>query len=161
MSSAFVSNLTYTRKIGDAPDADVPIEDVEAFVVELRPLDAGDRAAIRDVLAMEVEAGAEAAGVVQAHFGTIEILTVEKAIVSWTLTPGPSRATISRLRPDVLEAIREQTAWGKIPELAPAEEADKAAERQASELELDELRDGEEAGRVPPTSSAGDAGDAS
>lgn len=154
MSSAFVSNLTYTRKIGNAPDADVKIEDVESFVVELRPLDAGDRAAIRDSLAMELDAQGEAASV-QARLGTIEILTVEKAVVDWTLTPGPSRATIGRLRPDVLEAIRDQTAWGKIPVPKPAEEADKAAERQPAGRELDELRRGdEEAEPVPPTADA-------
>lgn len=159
MESPFTSTLTYTRKFGDAPDSDVKIEELEPFVVEFRPLDAGDRAAIRDSLAMEVSEDESVS--LEARLGTIELLTVERAVVSWTLTPAPTREVLRRLRPDVLEALREATSFGRAPAPKPAQEADEAAERQRAALEADELRGDEQAGRVPLASSAGDAGDGS
>jgi hypothetical protein len=164
MGSAFVSPQTYTRTIGETPDAHGYVEGVDPFQVELRPLDAGDRAKIRDALALEREDGATGLAL-----GTLELLHVRQAVVSWTLPAAPTPATIGRLRPDVLEAIRELVSWGVEQEHAtkaegdaapaPSAEAREAAERQRVELEADELRDGEPEGRVPLASSAGGAGD--
>jgi hypothetical protein len=73
---------------------------------------------------------------------------------------------VERLRPDVLEAIREHVSYGEIPpapptyaerleleHARPSAEAAEAAERHLAELEDDELRAGERAGSIPPTSS--------
>ena len=170
MSSAFVSPQTYTRTIGDSPDAHGYVEGVDPFEVELRPLDAGDRARIRDALAMEREDGATGLAL-----GFVELLSVRQAVVSWTLPEAATPATIGRLRPDVMEAIRELVSWGTIPEAPPTKaerdaatatkqsaEAREADARQRADLLEDELRNGElteeEATRLPLPSSAGAAG---
>lgn len=151
--SAFVDTSTYTRVIGNAGDAHSYIADVDRFEVELRPLDSGDRAKVRDGLALR-EDGASA-------LGTVELLSVRAALISWTL-PGSPGTMLERLRPDVLEAIREHVAYGKEPpapltkaELdaqparATSAEAFEAAARQRADLEADELREGEEPAVVP------------
>lgn len=156
MGSAFVQNSTYTRVIGEADDAHSYLEGVDRFEVELRPLDAGDRAKIRDGLAMERPDGNGGFAL-----GTVELLHVRAAIVSWTLAGSPA-AMVERLMPEVLEAIREHVSYGRIPETpktkaeldaaSPAPLSAEAAEatvRQRADLEADELRDGELEGRVP------------
>jgi hypothetical protein len=157
VGSAFTDEGTYARVIGDSPDAHGYVPGVDPFEVELRPLDAGDRVKIRDALAMEREDGA--AGLA---LGTSEILHVRQAVVSWTLGITATPATIGRLKPSVLEAIRELVSWGEIPETPPtwaerqgakqaplSAEAREAAARQLTALEDDELRDGEAPGAVP------------
>lgn len=160
MTSPFVDNSTYRRVIGEADDAHSYLEGVDRFEVELRPLDAGDRAKIRDGLAMEREDGN--AGMA---LGTVELLHVRAAIVSWTLNGMPG-SMVARLRPAVLEAIREHVSYGTVPETPPTKaerdaaapapvsaEAREAAERQRADLEHDHLREGEHEGRVPLASS--------
>lgn len=163
MGSAFVSPQTYTRTIGDTPDAHGYVEGVDPFDVELRPLDAGDRAKVRDSLAMEREDGATGLAL-----GTLELLHVRQAVVSWSLPEAATPTTIDRLRPDVLEAIRELVAWGVVPEhptkaerdakRKPSAGATEAAARQRADLEADELRDEEAPGKLPLESSSDDAG---
>lgn len=157
MSSPFADADTYTRIVGDSPDAHGYVAGIEPFEVELRPLDAGDRAKVRDALAMQREDGAAGAAL-----GTIELLTVRQALVSWTAPAPQTSAAIERLKPDVLEAIRTLIAWGAVPPVPPTKaEQDAAAARRESvgdsehaagrlaTLEHDELREDEAPGSVP------------
>jgi hypothetical protein len=170
VSAAFVDNSTYERVIGDTPTTRTfTSPDVERFEVELSPLDAGDRAKIRDALAIEAATTATP-GIA---LGTAwRSCTCGKPSSPGRSAIAPTPATIDRLKPAALEAIRGLIAWGTIPPTPPtkAEQdatpppsssagAREATERHIAALEDDELRDEEPEGRVPLASSAGGAGD--
>jgi hypothetical protein len=77
--------------------------------VELRQLDAGAQAEIQDTLvvrlAQEAGQGEDVDVDVQAKMGTLKLITVEKAIVRWTLPVDVTPAVIRQLHPKVLEQI--------------------------------------------------------
>lgn len=148
MGSAFVSTSSYSRTI------EVP--GVDPFTVELRVLNSGHRAALRDALSLEF--GTDDATELKAKMGTMELMTVHAALVSWSLDVSVSRATVEQLKPEVLEAIRDRVAWGRHPDDEPELEAGEAAEGQREGLEESELRPEEAPGTVPlPSSASGDA----
>lgn len=99
---------------------DVPLEhEGEKATVTLRPLDAGDRAELQDTMRMELaaEEGSDEGRITpEMKMGSMRMLTVERAVVSWTLPgPGPTRASVRSLHPDVFEKIFESVQWGKRP----------------------------------------------
>lgn len=102
--SFFISNETYKRTITD------PVSGEEAEV-ELRPLNAGDRAALEDTIRMEAGDSNP-----QVLLGTMRRLTVERALVGWSLEVSPTPETIKSLNPDVFEQIFEHVNMGGVTE---------------------------------------------
>lgn len=90
--SFFIKNETYKVTITH-PDTE------ETAEVELRPLNAGDTAAFSDTIAMTM--GEEPS----IRLGSLRLMMVERAVVSWSLEVAPSRSTIERLDPRVFEQI--------------------------------------------------------
>jgi hypothetical protein len=72
----------------------------ETATVTLRPLTAGDLAAIYD--SSTVSAVSTMSGV-----GTLKLVMCQRAIVSWTLEGNPTMAKLRALKPKVLDAIFE------------------------------------------------------
>jgi hypothetical protein len=118
MSGWFVPGETYRRELRH------PDSGEESYVV-LRPLNAGDRAELEDTVQIEAgeqrEDGEEAVPRTTVRMGLMKLLTVERAVVEWGLPVSPTRETIRRLDPEVLDAIFALVSFGGIPE---EEEAD-------------------------------------
>jgi hypothetical protein len=117
----FVTHETYTRtvKLGESE-----------WQVTLRPLSAGDRAAIQDLT--RVSSGGEDVGL---QLGTMQMLTVTRAVVTWTLPQPPTAETIAALHPDLFEQIFELTSFGEIPAEEGAAAADPLAESSSGSSE--------------------------
>jgi hypothetical protein len=119
---------TYTREIEHGK---------EKATVTMRPLDAGDRAELSEIRLMLAEGGDE--GILSA--GRIKILTVAKAIVSWTIpSPNsepfePTEQNIRTLEPDVFEQLFDHVSFG-TPE---AEKIEADLEAEATEVPDDPL----------------------
>ena len=77
--------------------------------VMLRRLNAGDQAAIQDMLRMSVDEGDT-----QLAMGSMRLLTVRRAVVSWDFGPC-SEETIAQLEPDVFEQIFSAVEIGTPP----------------------------------------------
>jgi hypothetical protein len=109
MPDWFAPTELYTRtiKLGD-----------EEATVTLRVLDSGVKAELEDSVRMHVSEGpdGEAQTGAEVLVGTMKLLTVERAVVSWTI-PGaePTPATIRRLHPEVTEAIFKLCSFDGIP----------------------------------------------
>lgn len=97
----FVDEQTYKREITDPTG--------EKSWVELRPLNAGDRAMLEDSVALSE-------GDVSVKMGTMRLMTMERAIVNWGLSLSPTRSTIEALHPEVFEQIFNYVSFGEIPE---------------------------------------------
>lgn len=102
--SFFTKTDTYRITITD-PDSQ------ETAEVELRPLNAGDQAMFSDTIAMT---GDQEPSV---RLGSLRLLMVERAIVSWTLDVSPTRASIEQLTIPVFEQIFEAVNAGESPPL--------------------------------------------
>lgn len=108
----FVSTDTYRADIyrpmkrpGD------PVDDVVGWV-ELRPLNAGDRAEFNELkIASDGDAGIDV--------GLIQLLMVDRALVSWSFERTKSVETIRVLDPDVFDQIWGHVSMGN-PTLADA-----------------------------------------
>lgn len=125
MSDWFVERTTYDRKIVNRAGAESS--------VTMRPLNAGDQAEFNEIqLLSDGEGGGE--GVVRP--GRIKILTVERAVVSWTIPgPGPTAETIAQLDPFVFEQLFELASFGNPPEGEGSEAWQKAqAAREGGEV---------------------------
>jgi hypothetical protein len=124
-SGWFVRAETYDRDIYD-PDSPVvkdahgePVKDDHDVIVHerqgkvtLRPLNSGDRTELEDNVRMEV--GNEEA-TPQMLLGTMRRMTVERAIVGWTLEEDVNTMTIRRLNPGVFEQIFAAITFGNVP----------------------------------------------
>ena len=107
MPSWFVQRETYDRKII------YPGTDDEASVT-MRPLNAGDRAEFNEIRLLSDGAGG---GEAQMQPGRMQLLTVERAVVSWTIPgPGPSAETIQQLDPRVFDQLYELVSFGNPPD---------------------------------------------
>jgi hypothetical protein len=84
--------------------------------IELRPLMAGDRADLQDAVRFGVtdEEGDET-GATELRVGTMRLLTVTRALVSWTLPKAISLSSVRALHPDVFSQIYDEVSWGEIP----------------------------------------------
>src|SRR3954462_2543813 len=103
----FVERETYTRKIID-PESKKEAE------VTMRPLNAGDRAEFNEIrLLSDGEGGGEG----QLQPGRMQLLAVERAVVTWTIPgPGPTAETIAQLDPRVFDQLYELVSFGNPPE---------------------------------------------
>lgn len=113
----FSDGETYNRDIRVArgvPGTPEYKERVEK--VELRPLMAGDRADLQDAvrIAMADDEGEETGGT-ELRMGTMRILTVAKAIVSWSLPQAPTVSTVRALTDEVFNKIYDEVSWGEVP----------------------------------------------
>jgi len=138
--SPFAQTGTYDRLVGESPDAHAYVEGIDPFTVTFRVLNAGDRAVLRDKLALEF--GEEEGSGVTARLGMLELVTVQRAVVRWNVSPAASPATIAKLQPNVLEELQKLTAFGEIPE-------HKTHAEQLAELEAAEAAEGQEAEEEP------------
>ena len=109
---------TYTETFED-PDGGS-----ETLEVELRVLNAGDKAELEDLIAMDVDEEERlTAGM---KLGTMKLLTVSRAIVRWRILdaadagpmPAPSPDVIRRLHPATFEAIFDRIRFGGASPLA-------------------------------------------
>lgn len=114
----FVKNLTYTRTIKDP-------ESGEEATVTLRPLNAGDRAELQDLTRMS---GGDDGGA-ELRLGAMQLVTLKRAIVDWTLPEPTTAEAIAGLHPDVFDAIYEYVSWGAVP---PEPEQPEKAENPTS-----------------------------
>ena len=121
-SEWFVPQGTYTRTIKH-PDSGAEAE------VTYRVLNAGDRAAIDDTIAMQFADDAKVRP--ELKLGTMKRMTVARAVQSWTLPGTPTEAALASLHPDVFEAILEHVGWGSVP-AEKAEEPDPLAAAAAA-----------------------------
>jgi hypothetical protein len=108
----FVERETYVRKIVDP-------ESKEEAEVTMRPLNAGDRAEFNEIrLLSDGEGGGE--GTLRP--GRMQLLTVERAVVSWTIPgPQPSAEAIFQLDPRVFDQLYELVSFGNPPEAEGSE----------------------------------------
>lgn len=136
----FVQRETYTRKILH------PASKAEAEVT-MRPLNAGDRAEFNEIrLLSDGEGGGE--GVLQP--GRIQLLTVERAVVEWTIPgPGPTAASIAQLEPNIFEQLWDLVSFGNPPDAEGSAAWEKWKAEQADEPP-------KEGGEVVPLSSGDD-----
>lgn len=100
----FVQTETYRRdlhapirKPGDPPD------EVVGWV-ELRPLNAGDRAEFNEIK-LQASGG-------QYSIGLIQLLMVERAVEAWSFETPPTLDTIRMLDPDIFDQIFEHVSLG-------------------------------------------------
>lgn len=107
----FVDAQNYSRTIRDP-------ESGEEAQVTLRPLNAGDRAMLEDTVQLQAESGDP-----QVLLGTMKRLTVERAVVDWTLPLAATPETLRSLHPDVFEQIFSFVSFGSVP-AEPEEESD-------------------------------------
>lgn len=133
----FVQRETYTRKIVH------PASKAEAEVT-MRPLNAGDRAEFNEIrLLSDGEGGGQ--GIMSP--GRIQLLTVERAVVTWTIPgPGPTAETIAQLDPVIFEQLWELVSFGNPPDAEGSEAWKKAQSNEPREggevvpLSSDELK---------------------
>lgn len=105
MNEWFVERTTYTRKITH-PDSGSEAE------VTMRPLNAGDRAEFNEIRLLSSEDG-EGRGEGQLRPGRMQLLAVERAIVSWTIPgPGPTAETIAQLDPRIFDQLYAHVSFG-------------------------------------------------
>ena len=107
----FVPTETYRRPLRN------PVTDEEGWV-ELRVLDSGVKAQLEDKVRIEAAMNAST-GVEEMNpqllLGTMKMLTVQAAVVRWSLPQAPTNATLSQLNPDVTDQIFEYASFGVIP----------------------------------------------
>ncbi len=102
----FVDNLcTYDRKVRDPRDG-------EEWNVTMRPLHAGDRAELQDLTRMSMGDEENSA---ELRLGAMQLITLERAIINWTLPSPPTGVTIRQLHPEIYDQIYEYVSWGDIP----------------------------------------------
>jgi hypothetical protein len=99
----FVANTPYTRTIRD-PESDATAE------ATMRPLNAGDQADLEDTIAM----GADGESV-DVKIGLWKLLSIEKALISWTLPQEPSASSIRALHPAVVDQLATLVTFGAVP----------------------------------------------
>ena len=115
MANPFVDTTsTYKRTITDDRDG-------EEFEVVYRPLTAGDRAELQDLARMSTDQ--DEAGSAEMRLGAAQIITLDRAIVSWNLPLSKTKSTIEALHPDLFDLIFQHIAWGSPPD-EPEAEAD-------------------------------------
>jgi hypothetical protein len=108
MANPFVdTGATYTRTITDDRDD-------EKFEIVYRPLTAGDRAELQDLARMSTDQ--DEAGSAEMRLGAAQIITLERAIVSWNLPLSKTKQTIEALHPDLFDQIFSNIAWGSPPD---------------------------------------------
>lgn len=122
-ASWFTSAATRTVTIPHPADADASLE------IVLRSLDAGDKASLEDALALDLEAAAGAGGAT-IPLGKLKLLTVEMALVSWSIPEAVTASTIRRLHPDVFEAIFQAVEMGSLEGGDPPTLPNRAARRK-------------------------------
>lgn len=106
MANPFVDSATlYTRTITDPRDK-------ESWQVTFKPLAAGDRAILQDLTRMSTGDDQSA----ELRLGAMQVITVDRAVVQWTLPLAKTRLTIEALHPDLFDQIFEYVSWGTIPE---------------------------------------------
>jgi hypothetical protein len=131
----FTETEPYEREIVD-PDSG------EKATVKMRALNAGDRARLTDVARMKVLEASDLAEDEIPDFsmpmGTMTLLTVEAAVVSWSLPQPPTPDTIRALKPNVLEQIFSHVAIGAVEEpeddAGPLDEQSEPSEHSSDEL---------------------------
>jgi hypothetical protein len=106
--SFFVENTTYKVPITDP-------ESGEKAEVELRRFDAGARAVLEDTV--RLTAGEDATA--EVLLGTMRLITVEQAIVTWTLPVSPTKDSIRKLQPKVFDQIYAAIDVGGVEEESP------------------------------------------
>jgi hypothetical protein len=101
---------TYDRKVKDPSSG-------EEATVTFRPLNAGDEADI-DESALEITAD----GIARMRSGLQKFLTLERAVVAWTI-PGvePTAHGIRHLQSAVVDELMQHVSFGVVPE-EPAED---------------------------------------
>jgi hypothetical protein len=110
-SDWFVGGETYRRTITH------PITGENGWV-DLRPLNAGDRAELQDLVRMQFSSqDDDTADETSAalRVGAMQLLTLERAIVEWSLPSPPSPVTIRQLHPEVFSQIYAEVSWGRVP----------------------------------------------
>ncbi len=96
MANPFVQHETYESELVDPRDG-------ERWTATLRVLNAGDRAVLQDETVLESDdSGGER---LRVPMGRLRLLTVERALVSWTLPLPASRAAIEVLHEDVFDQL--------------------------------------------------------
>lgn len=95
--------------------------------VTLRPLSAGDKADITDAVRISIaraadedDEGAEGSSA-ELRIGAQRLLTVNAAVVAWTLPKPKSLSTVRALHPSVFDQIYAEVSWGGIPVEEPKE----------------------------------------
>ena len=106
----FTRSATYKRTIKDPDTGD------EATIT-LRPLNAGDRAELQDLTRMQM--GDE--GSAELRLGQMQLITVSRAIVDWTLDEPTTPEAVAMLHPDVFDDIYSHISWGSVPTEEPAD----------------------------------------
>ena len=106
----FTCSATYKRTIKDPDTGD------EATIT-LRPLNAGDRAELQDLTRMQM--GDE--GSAELRLGQMQLITVSRAIVDWTLDEPTTPEAVAMLHPDVFDDIYSHISWGSVPVEEPAD----------------------------------------
>lgn len=119
MADPFVSTVeTYERVVKDDRDG------TEWHVV-YRPLSAGDRAVMQDLARMSM-GGEEDEGegaVAEMRIGAAQVITLDRAIVSWDLPLAKTRQTIEQLQPAIFDGMYAHVSWGSLPEDSELEAA--------------------------------------
>lgn len=129
MANPFVDpNATYERTIRDERDG-------EEWQVTFRHLTAGDRAELQDLARMQIGGDEEDTGSVGVRMGRAQIITLDKAIVSWTLPLSKTRDTLAALQADIFDQMFGYIAWGEEP---PAQETWEDPTQQSSSSEQPE-----------------------
>jgi hypothetical protein len=96
VANPFVQHETYDVEIVDPRDG-------EKWTVTLRTLNAGDDAALRDETVLETdESGVDRTRV---PMGRLRMLSVQRAIVNWTLPSPPTAETIGMLHEEIFDQI--------------------------------------------------------
>ena len=126
MSSWLTPSETYTESIAHPYD-----EAAEPLEVELRYLNAGDKAELEDTIAIT---GSDPDNPeVGVKLGTMKLLTVSRALVRWSIPEAPTPAILRRLDPAVLESIFSRIRMGAaVPPTAPADASSSSAAETSS-----------------------------
>jgi hypothetical protein len=103
---------TYTRKVKD------PTSDAEAEVT-FRVLNAHDSALIEDEITLRE--GADGGDEMKPLIGTRTLMTVQRAVVAWTLPglPAPTAQIIASLHPGVIAQLFAHASFGAAPKDDP------------------------------------------
>jgi hypothetical protein len=97
MANPFTPTETYEVTITDPDDG-------EEWQVTMRVLNAGDRAMLQDQLRVEMREDDDTE-VARIPMGTMRLLTVDRAVVRWTLPTPKSTASIASLREELFEQL--------------------------------------------------------
>lgn len=108
MANPFVQHETYEIEVTDPRDG-------EAWKVTLRVLNAGDEAILRDETRVRTD---DEDGAMSLPMGSLRLLTVDRAVVSWTLPLPKSAAAIEVLHDGIFDQIYKECRFASDGEKA-------------------------------------------